>query len=381
MSSMVTPAFESSPVSRLLLRPARKQLRHRRTGLPGPGRPHRGDPAADPAVRMAAPRVFPLRPVAPAVQRSGMPEPALRLRLENLPPVRLQRQRPHAATDARTPPGGQAGTSLPARRPVTRPGVVRTHERVGEDGADPVEGLPVVRHALRRQPQRQGGEAVDPHGRSDQEAVVVKDEAHVRDPRPRRPADGTVPRPQLAGRRNEAQTAEPPLRAAHDPVPQLPSRSPPPALRMVRLHHRLPGAAVRLRQRLQPDPAERVQSALDRGAARVVGGRSPVGRREARRRLRQRQAELLREQGKDPHPGDRRRPPVVGQPPSPAAQLAGEARTRDAAAEAFVPEPLDRGRGNLSETNIHGPRFAWIRSLVKYAVVTGSGAGEWRPCT
>ncbi len=89
-----------------------------------------------------------------------------------------------------------------------------------------------------------------------------------------------------------------------------------------------------------------------RGAARVVGGRSPVERREARRRLRQRQAGLLRGQGKDPHPGDRRRPSVVGQPTLPTAQPAGEARTRDAATEAFVPEPPDRGRGNLSESYV-----------------------------
>ncbi len=115
--------------------------------------------------------------------------------------------------------------------------------------------------------------------------------------------------------------------------------------------------------------------APSRGAARVVGGRSPAGRREARRRLRQRQAGLLRGQGKDPHPGDRRRPSVVGQPTLPTAQPAGEARTRDAATEASVPEPPDRGRGNLSGTDIHGPRFAWIRSLVRYVLVTGRRRG------
>ncbi len=114
--------------------------------------------------------------------------------------------------------------------------------------------------------------------------------------------------------------------------------------------------------------------APSRGAARVVGGRSPAGRREARRRLRQRQAGLLRGQGKDPHPGDRRRPSVVGQPTLPTAQPAGEAQTRDAATEASVPEPPDRGGGNLSGTDIHGPRFAWIRSPVRYVLVTGPGA-------
>ncbi len=78
---------------------------------------------------------------------------------------------------------------------------------------------------------------------------------------------------------------------------------------------------------------------------------------------------------KGPHPGDRRRPSVVGQPTLPTAQPAGEARTRDAATEAFVPEPPDRGGGNLSGTDIHGPRFAWIRSLVRYVLVTGSHPG------
>ncbi len=127
--------------------------------------------------------------------------------------------------------------------------------------------------------------------------------------------------------------------------------------------------------RARAGPPVRVRSAPDRGAARVVGSRSPAGRREARRRLRQRQAGLLRGQGKDPHPGDRRRPSVVGQPTLPTAQPAGEARTRDAATEASVPEPPDRGRGNLSGTDIHCPRFAWIRSLVRYMLVTGGLCG------
>ncbi len=180
---------------------------------------------------------------------------------------------------------------------------------------------------------------MDPHRRPDQEAVAVRDGTDVRGPRPRRPADGTVPGPRPAARRNEARTAGPPVRAAHDPVPQPPSRSPPPPLRMAPLHHRPAGAAVRLRQR---------------------------------------QAGLLRGQGKDPHPGDRRRPSVVGQPTLPTARPAGEARTRDAATEASVPEPPDRGGGNLSGTDIHGPRFAWIRSLVRYVLVTGPGPGPRR---
>ncbi len=85
---------------------------------------------------------------------------------------------------ARPPPGGQARAPLPARRPVRRPGAVRTDRGTGGDGPDPVEGHPVVQHALRRWPQRRRGGAVDPHRGPDEEALAVQRQALVRDPDP-----------------------------------------------------------------------------------------------------------------------------------------------------------------------------------------------------
>ncbi len=129
--------------------------------------------------------------------------------------------------------------------------------------------------------------------------------------------------------------------------------------------------AVRLGQRLRPDASERVRRAFDAGAARVDRRRPPAGGREARRRLRQRRAEPLRQPWKDGRPGDGRGPSVMGEPALALARPAGETRTRDAAMAAFLPEPLDRVRGYLSETDVHGHRFAWIEPLVRYSTVTG----------
>ncbi len=74
--------------------------------------------------------------------------------------------------------------------------------------------------------------------------MVAHNPADVRHAGIGRPADDIVARPKLDPRRCEANAAQHPIPLRTNPVPNLPSRRPAPSLRMMRLDHCLPAAAL-----------------------------------------------------------------------------------------------------------------------------------------
>ncbi len=297
------------PAGRRLFRPPREDRRQVLAEASRPGRTHLGDPAPDPAVGVRAPAVLPFGPSPLAVQRSGPAENPFRPAAQDLPPALGERPQPDRAAHARTPPRGQLRAALPSRGPVAQAGPVRPREALRQDRALAVGRRPVVGNARRRQAKDPGRETLHTDAGKQKEAVVAHDLADVGHAGVGRPADEAVARPELDPGRSEADAAQHPVPLRADPVPDLPSRRATPPLRMMRLDHRLPAAAI----------------------LRFLG----QARKELARRRKAQHAD-------------------VAKPVLPLAEFASQRGPRQLTALAGRAEPLHRLRRDLTHANLHG---------------------------
>ncbi len=330
------------PAGRRPFRPPGKDRRKALPGPPGPGRAHRRGPAPDPTVGVRAPAMLPPGPSAGTAHRSGPagnpPGPAA----QGVPPAFRERHGPDRAARAGAPPGGQLGTAPASRRPMAQAGPVRPGEGPPQDRADATGRLPTVRDALRRHARGPGGKPLDTDAGKWDGPVAADDPADVGQAGIRRPAYDAVAGTGLDPRRRQDGPAGDavPLRA--DPVPDLPARRTPPALRMVRPDHRLPAAAViRARHRVGRQRTEVPERAGDRPVGKVRrGSRARAGLQ----RLRLRQADVQRVRG----PGQQRPRRSQAAPPGGTAPVlavdrpAGQRAPRQPAAPAGRREPVHR---------------------------------------
>ena len=183
------------------------------------------------------------------------------------------------------------------------------------------------------------------------------------------PSDPRVARPQLPGRRAEADTAEDAVALRPDPVAQLPAEAapipeddePPSSPPTAGGRRRRPpdrarpgrGPPVRrpagCRERLRPGQREQRSDPAPRGPRKI----EPDALRKRRQRLRRRRQAQAAE----------------GVAPAGAlAQFAGQGVAREAAGTQGTGEPVKRQRIEMAETNLHAPRLNDIDYLYKWII-------------
>ncbi len=141
-----------------------------------------------------------------------------------------------------------------------------------------------------------------------------------------------------------------PLRA--DPVPDLPARRTPPPLRVVRLDHRLPAAAIRrFRHRFERQDAKAPKRTRDGIVGEV---RRRAGVQLERRRLRKTHPRLLGQARQELARRAKARPADAAEPVLPLAELAGRRGPRRLAALAGQAEPLHCLRRDPTHADLHG---------------------------
>ena len=130
--------------------------------------------------------------------------------------------------------------------------------------------------------------------------MVAHNLADVDHPGIARPADDSLPRPKQDPGRSEANPAHHPVPLRTNQVPDLPTRRPASALRMMRLHHRLPAAALlRCRNQGQRKRTEIPKRTAGRTVTEIRR-RAGVRGRLHRLRLRKTRAPLLRHAQQNP---------------------------------------------------------------------------------
>ena len=217
---------------------------------------------------------------------------------------------------------------------------------------------------------------MDAHARKQEETVVADDAPYVVGTGIGGPSDPFVPRPQLPGRRAEADAAEHAVALRTDPVADLAAGGPGPSQRMVRPHHRLPEpAVVGVAHRIERDGAEFIQRAGQFGAGDVpgrdLGGNGRVGHGARRRKLQSQAVGKLRQR-----PGRRGQArTAAGVSPARAlAQPAGQRMAGGATGTKGTGEPDERLRIEMAETDLHARSMHKTDCLYESDQLKGPGA-------
>ncbi len=356
-----------------------KHLRQGQARTIGPGAPHVHQPPPQARIAQRACAIFPIGPVRlyrpmPGPAPHGQPSPGFRAQRSS--PMPRQRMHPdrlrRRPAPARRTTGGAPRATLPARRPIARPGAGRIHVSILQQRCRSTRSPPLRRECLRRLREHMGSQVRYPYPRKNQKPRLPNHRLQMCDPRGFRPADPAIPTGLVPARRRPSHPAQATLAARDNPAVQRSARTAIPSPWMMRVQQATKRPHVLRRHTSHRDLAQCLQRTVQR-QVRIVRSRCPDRCHRTRRRQRHPQ---MRRQLRQRLAGRRDAPlPLTIPPVFTLANPPSQGPPSRRRIPRLLLEPSQRSLAKMSQTQLHANIVNITPSLVKYVQLQGTGPG------